>query len=242
MNLGDQVNCLIDLAKKVKDNGLPQAALRDSLYDLSYILRRIQELAPALKMDISSASQVELDMYWESYKAQRFYSQCVLLWSCRILDILEAIANIEASPALKLARNILVAHYGTANGALKSKLTREQGFLQSPKFSPDGSFQYVIGPLGSPASTASPSEQQIIEGLFKKYCPQKQDFNWWNACYRILHQNDYKVSREDLKQIEKFIRNNGGTITDSQSAIQCVLDSVEKYLMANVEFQGHHTN
>lgn len=235
MNLGDQINCLIDLVRKVEDDGLPQIALRDSLYDLSYILRRIRELTPALKIDISSANQGELNMYWESYKALQFYSQCVLLWSCRVMDILKAIANIEPFPALKFARNILVAHYGTANGNLKSKLTTEQGFLQSPKFSPDGSFQYVIGPLGSPASTASPPEQQIIEGLFKKYCPQNQNFNWWNACNRILHQNDYKVSRKDLNQIEEFIRNNGGVITDSQSVIQCVLDSVEKYLMTNVE-------
>lgn len=235
MKLGDQINCLIDLRKKIKDEGLPQAALIDSLLDLSYILQRIQELAPALEIDISSASQGELNIYLKSFKALRFYSQCLLLWSCRILDILEAVANIEASPALKLARNILVAHYGTANGNLKSKLTREQGFLQSPKFSPDGGFQYVIGPLGSPASTASPSELQLVAGLFKKYCPKEQDFNWWNACYRILHQNDYKVSREDLKQIEKFIRNNGGIIADSQSAIQCVVDSVEKYLTTNVE-------
>lgn len=235
MKLGDQINCLIDLGKKIKDEGLPQAALIDSLLDLSYILQRIQELAPALEIDISSAGQGELNIYLKSSKALRFYSQCLLLWSCRILDILEAVANIEASPALKLARNILVAHYGTANGNLKSKLTREQGFLQSPKFSPDGSFQYVIGPLGSPASTASPSELQLVAGLFKKYCPKEQDFNWWNACYRILHQNDYKVSREDLKQIEKFIRNNGGIITDSQSAIECVVDSVKKYLTTNVE-------
>ena len=235
MNLGDQINCLIDLAKKVEDDGLPQAALRDSLYDLSYILRRIQELAPALKIDISSASRGELNMFWESHKAFRFYSQCILLWSFRILEILEVIANIKPSQALRIARNILGAHYGSAGGNLRSKLTREQGFLQSPKFSPDGRFEYVIGPLGSPASTASPTEKQIIERLFKQYCPQKQDFNWWNACYRILHQNDYKVSGEDLKQIEEFIRNNGGVITDSQSAIQCVLDSVEKYLTANVE-------
>lgn len=235
MKLGDQINCLIDLGKKIKDEGLPQAALIDSLLDLSYILQRIQELAPALEIDISSAGQGELNIYLKSSKALRFYSQCLLLWSCRILDILEAVANIEASPTLKLARNILVAHYGTANGNLKSKLTRGQGFLQSPKFSPDGSFQYVIGPLGSPASTASPSELQLVTGLFKKYCPKEQDFNWWNACYRILHQNDYKVSGEDLKQMEKFIRNNGGIIADSQSAIECVVDSVEKYLTTNVE-------
>jgi len=235
MNLGDQINCLIDLTKKIEDDGLPQAALRDSLYDLSYILRRIQELAPALKMDISSASRGELNMYWESYKALRFYSQCILLWSFRILEILKIIANIEPSQALRIARIILGAHYGSAGGNLRSKLTREQGSLQSPKFSPDGSFEYVIGPLGSPASTASPLEQQIIEGLFKKYCPQKQDFNWWHACYRILHQNDYRISGKDLEQIEKFIRNNGGVITDSQSTIQCVLDSVEKYLTANIE-------
>ena len=174
-------------------------------------------------------------MYRESYKALRFYSQCILLWSFRILEILEIIANIKPSQALRIARNILGAHYGSARGNLRSKLTREQGFLQSPKFSPDGRFEYVIGPLGSPASTASPTQQQTIERLFKKYCPQKQDFNWWNACYSILHQNDHRVSRKDVKKIEGFICDNGGVITDSQSAIQCVLDSVEKYLTANAE-------
>jgi len=236
MKLDDQINRLINLGKKVKGGGLPQAALIDSLLDLSYILQRIQKLAPTLGIDTSSASQRELNIYLKSSKALRFYSQCLLLWSCRILDILEKVANIEASPSFKLARNVLAAHYGTANGNLKSKLTREQGFLQSPKFSPDGSFQYVIGPLGNPASTASPLELQLVERLFKKYCPKEQkDFNWWNACYRILHQNDYKISRSDLKQIEKFILNNGGIIADSQSAIQCVVDSVEKYLTTNIE-------
>lgn len=235
MNLSDQVDRLIDLAKKVKDDGLPQAALRDSIYDLSYILWRVQRLAPALKIDISSASQQELSVHSESLKALRFYSQCLILWSCRILEILEFIAHIEPPRVLKLTRHILVAHYGWADGNLRSNLKREQGFVQPPQFSPDGNFKYVIGPHGSPASTASPTEQQNIKTLFKKYCPQRQDFNWWNACYYILQQTDRPVSIEDFKKIEGFIRNNGGFITDSQSTIQCVLDSVQEYLTVNVE-------
>jgi len=235
MPLSNQSDRLIDLGKKIKPRGLPEAALTDSVFELTYILQRIERLAPDLEIEISSAGQGELNIFSKSSKALRFYSQCLLLWSCRILDILEAMANIETSPALKLARNILAAHYGTAVGNLKSELTREQGFLVSPRFSPSGSFQYVIGSLGSPASTASPSELQLVERLFKKYCPEGQDFNWWNACYKILYQNDYKVSKEDLKQIENFIRNNGGMITDSQSVIECVINSLEKYLTTNVE-------
>jgi len=235
MLLGDQRDRLVNLGKKIKDRGLPETALIDSIFELTYILQRIEELAPDLKIEISSAGQGELNIFSRSTKVLRFYSQCLLLWSYRILDILEAIANIEASQALKIARNVLAAHYGTADGNLKSKLTREQGFLVSPNFSPSGVFQYVIGSLGSPASTASPAELQVVEALFKKYCPEEKDFNWWNACYKILHQSDRKVTKEDLKQIEKFIRNNGGKITDSQSAIECVIDSVEKYLTTNVE-------
>jgi len=235
MLLADQRECLINLVKKIKDRSLPEAALIDSIFELTYILKRIGELAPDLNIEISSGSQDELDMYFKSTKALRFYSQCLLLWSCRILDVLELLANIEVSPALKLARNILAAHYGSADGNLKSKLTREQGFLVSPKFSPDGSFQYVIGSIGSPVATASPSASQLVERLFKEYCPKEQGFNWWYACYKILHQNDYTVSKEDLKQIEKFIRNNGGIITDSRSAIECVIDSVKKYLTNNAK-------
>ena len=183
--------------------------------------------------------QGELNVYMRSTKALRFYSQCLLLWSCRILDILKAMANIEVSPAMKLARNILVAYYGTADGNLKSKLTRETGFLVSPQFSPTGNFKYVVGPIGSPASTASTSELRRVERLFKKYCPQEREFNWWYACYKILHQDDRKVSKEDLKQIEEFIRNNGGMITDSQSVIECVIQYIEKYVASDEEQDFH---
>lgn len=235
MPLSNQNDRLIDLGKKIKLRGLPEAALTDSVFELTYILQRIEQLAPDLEIEISSAGQGELNIFSKSSKALRFYSQCLLLWSCRILDILEAMANIEACPALKLGRNIVAAHYGTAHGKLRSKLTREQGLIVSPKSSPSGSFQYVIGSLGGPSSTASPSELQLVERLFKKYCLEGEDFNWWNACYKILHQNDYKVSKQDLKQIKKFIRDNGGMITDSQSVIECVINSLEKYLTTNVE-------
>jgi len=235
MLLNNQIDRLCDLVKKVKDKGLPEAALRDSVSELIYILQRIKELAPHLDIDTNSAGQSELNIYVESSKILRFYSQCLLLWSCRILDLLDAISNIEIPPALKLARNILAAHYGTADGNLKSRLSKEQGFVASPILSRDGNFQYCIGSLGSPASTASSSELQLVKKLFKKYCPQEQDFNWWEACYKMLHQNDYKISKENLKQIEEFIRNNGGIITDSQSVIKGVLDSLEKHLTTNAD-------
>jgi hypothetical protein len=229
MLVGDQRDRLINLAKKIKTKSFSEEALGDSVFELAYILERIEQLAPDLEIDTSSAGQGELDRFSKSSKAVRFYSQCLLLWSYRILDILEAMTNIETFPALKVARNILAAHYGTASGNLKSKLTREQGFVVSPTFSPGGNFKYVIGPLGSPASTASPSESRLVEQLFKEYCPEEQSFNWWYACYKILHQRNYKVSKQDLKKIERFIRNNGGVITDSQSTIEYVISSIEKY-------------
>ncbi len=233
--LGNQIECLIDLGKKIKDTGLPETALIDSVFELTYILQRIKELAPALQIDTTSADQDQLNLYSRSTKALRFYSQCLLIWSCRIMDILKAIADIEVPPVIKLARNILAAHYGTADGNLKSKLTKESGFLVSPQFSPTGNFRYVIGPIGSPASTASPSELNRIEKLFKKYCPEEREFNWWYVCYKILHQGDRGVSKEDLKEIVGFIRNNGGMITDSQSVIRCVIQSVEKYVASDIE-------
>ena len=232
--LGSQIERLTDLGKSIKDAGLPETALIDSIFELTYILRRVQELAPALKIDISSANQGQLNLYSTSTKALRFYSQCLLIWSCRILDILRAIANIKVPPAIKLARNILAVHYGTAKGRLTSKLTRQSGFLVSPQFSPVGNFKYVIGPLGSPASTASPLEVERIKELFKKYCPEEPEFNWWYACYKVLHQGGREVDKEDLKEIEGFIRNNGGMITDSQEVIKSVVQSIEKYAESGV--------
>lgn len=216
MNSGDQAHCLADLAERIRGGGYSQNALRASLHELSYILRRIQELTP------------------DSNVALRFYSQCLLLWGCRILEILveelKVVAKAEIPPDLRLARHILAAHYGWAHGKLKSKLTTELGYVESPSVLPDGNFRYLIGSLGSPGSTASTSERELVSGFFKEYCPNDKDFNWWFACYKILHQSDRVVDPDDVRQIEEFIRNNGGVITESQSVIECVVKSVEKYL------------
>ena len=97
-----------------------------------------------------------------------------------------------------------------------------------------GSFKYMIGPLGSPASIASPLELDRIKELFKKYCPEEPEFNWWYACYKVLHQGGLEVDKEDLMEIEGFIRNNGGMITDSQEVIKSVVQSIEKYIEGGV--------
>jgi len=228
--LSDQIARLIDLGTKIKDTGLPETALIDSIFEFTYILKRIQELTPALQIDITTANQGQLNLYSRSTKVLRFYSQCLLIWGCRILDILGEIADIKVPPAIKLARNILAAHYGTADGKLKSNLTKEKGFTVGPQFSPSGNFKYVIGPLGSPASIASPLELDRIEELFKKYCPEETGFNWWFACHKVLHQSTREVTQADLKEIEGFIRNNGGMITDSQEIIESVVQSTEKYV------------
>jgi len=230
MMLSDQRERLVGLSKRIKGDSLPLEALRDSISELSYILQRIEELLPGSEIDITSTGQLGHAIYSRSTRGLRFYSQCLLLWSYRILEILKEIGGIEASPGLRLARIIIAAHFGTANGKLKTNLTRESGFLQSPGFAPGGVFKYAIGPLGSPASTASRSDRQIVEALFKKYCPGEKDFNWWTACYIILHQRDHKVSIEDLRQIERFLRDNGGIITDSKSVIECVMTSLERFV------------
>lgn len=228
--LNSQINRLTDLGKEIKGDSLVETALMDSIFDFVYILQRIQELAQILKIDITTASQDQLNLYFRSNKALNFYSQCLLIWSCRILDILRSNADVKVPPEIKLARNILAAHYGTADGNLKSNLTREKGFTVGPQLSPNGSFKYVVGPLGSPASTASSSELDRIKDLFKKYCPGELEFNWWFACHKILHQDDREIAKEDLKEIEGFIRDNGGMITNSQYTIKCVVESVEKYI------------
>ena len=57
MQLAEQKEYLIDLGKKIKGDDLQASALRDSIFELTYILQRTQELAPALEIEVSSAGQ-----------------------------------------------------------------------------------------------------------------------------------------------------------------------------------------
>ncbi len=230
MWLTEQRERLNGLNRRIQGDNFQIEALRDSTGELSYILQRTEELWPGSEIDLTSTNQLGHAMYITSTRGLRFYSQCLLLWSCRILEILDEIAGIKAPPAIGLARIVVAAHYGTANGKLKHSLKRETGFLVSPGFVPGGIFKYAVGPLGSPASTASPSERHAIETLFRKYCPEDKEFNWWTACYKILHQPDREVSGEDSKQILRFLRDNGGILTDSKSVIECVISSLQMYL------------
>lgn len=230
MWLAEQRERLDELNTRIEGDSFQIEALRDSTRELSYILQRIEELWPSSEIDLTSTNQLGHAIYIMSNRGLRFYSQCLLLWSCRILEILDEISGIESPQAISLARVVVTAHYGTAGGKLKHSLKRETGFLVSPGFVPGGIFKYAIGPLGSPASTASPLERNVIETLFGKYCPEDKEFNWWTACYKILHQPERKVSGEDRKQILKFLRDNGGIFTDSKSVIECVTSSLQKYV------------
>lgn len=230
MKLNDQIKRLTELAEKIRDRNLPEIALRESVFDLIYVLKRIKELYPNTEVDTVTANQNELIKYSESRKALRVYSQCLLLWSSRILEILKKIANIEIPSDVNLARNILAAHFGSAWGNLLN-LTKENGFALSG-YSPGGVFQYIIASIGSPASTASNSEREVIQELHKKYCTEEKVFNPWFACFQILSQEKIKVCENDFKKIERFVHNNGGLISDSQRTVDCVIDSIEKYLAA----------
>jgi len=228
---------LENLGKQIKGEKFREVILWESTLDLIYILKRISKLNRNTEIEISSANQEELKKYKESIDAIRFYSQCLLLWSCRILEILREISNVKIPHDfhdVRIARNILVAHFGTARGRLKEELDTKKGFITSPKFSPDGNFEYVIGPLGSPSSIASSPELEDINRLHKKYCPSEPDCNVWNICFKILCSEKNK-SRNDLKRIEEFIRNNGGAITSSKRIIECVIDSIENYLARNAK-------
>ncbi len=223
---------LENFTMQIKGEKFREVILWESTLDLVYILKRLGKLKRNTEIEISSATPEELKKYKESIDAIRFYSQCLLLWSHRVLEILKEISNVKIPDDLRIARNILVAHFGTAGGELKNKLDRNKGFITSPKFSPDGNFEYAIGPLGSPKSTANSLELKTINQLYKKYCPGEPDCNDWNICFKILCSEKKKL-KNDLEKIEEFIRNNGGVITNSKRIMECVIDSLENYLVKN---------
>lgn len=219
---------LSNLAEEMKGEKFPQVVLRESIFELVYILERIEHLRT--KANLISLNRHESEKFLRSMRLIHFYSQCLVLWSYRILEILKETSDFIIPPNLRIARNILVAHYGIAKGNLREKLSRNQGFISSPKISPNGNLTYMIGPLESPASIASPSELQTIKQLFRKYCPGEPEPNIWEVCNKIFCNADIKIIDEDLAKIELFIRNNGGIITDSDRIIGCVIKLLEKYV------------
>lgn len=88
----------------------------------------------------------------------------------------------------------------------------------------------MIGTYGGPVVSATPDELQDIKGIYHKCFDDNQTPNWWFACYEILHHCKSKVTKGDLKKMDEFIRNNGGMITDSESVIKHILDSLKMYL------------
>lgn len=220
---------LWNLAKKIKADKFPQVVLRESIFELIYILERLEELRASTKADFSSVNRDEARNLFTSIRSIGFYSQCLVLWSYRILEILKETSNFRIPPDLKIARDILVAHYGIAYGKLTARLNRRHGFIVSPKISANGNLMYTLGPLGGPASAASSSELQTIKHLYKKYCPEESEPNIWEICWKIICKDNVRISRKDLDEIRKFIRNNGGTITDSDRIIGYVINSLKEY-------------
>ncbi len=224
------ISKLKDIAKELKGDKFPQVVLEKSIYEFSYILERIEELMKVYnKSDFSSINQEEVEEFGRTVKLINFYAQCLVLWGHRILDILNETAGFEIPTDIKIARNILVAHFGIAFGDLKSKINRKQGFISSPKISPNGNLTYVIGPLGNPKS----SELETIKKLYKKYFLGKPMPNIQEICNIIMCNDEIEIEKQDLEKIKRFIRNNGGTITDSKRIMSYVLNSLNQYLTLN---------
>lgn len=229
----DWASQLWSLADKLKEaDRFPRVVLRQSIDDVAYILRRIEELTTIIKAE-SFTNHGEV---WKKLKVMdliRFYSQCLLLWSYRILEILKETSNSNIPHDIRIARNVLAGHLGVASkhgGKLqKEKLNMRQGFIGFPKISPDGNLTYVIGPLGGPESIASPEELLIIKKLYKKYCPEEPDPNMWEICRQILYKGNNEIGKQDLKNVEYFLLNNGGTISDSDRIISHVVNSLKEY-------------
>jgi len=226
--LKDWSHQLWNLAKKIEADEFPQVVLRESIFDLIYILEKIEKLRADTKTG-SSINQDEAQNLLRLMDLIRFFSQCLVLWSYRILEILKITSNFKIPADLKIARNILAAHYGIASGNLTAKLNRRQGFIASPKISANGNLTYTLGPLGSPESIASSSELQTIKQLYKKYCPEEPEPNIWELCSSLLCKDIIEISNKDLEKIQDFIRNNGGTITDSDRIMGYVINSLKKY-------------
>ena len=220
---------LSDLAKKIEGVEFPQRVLRESIFDLIYILKKIEELREPLKADFSSLDSNEARKILEANNLIRFYSQCLLLWGFRILEILKRTSGLEIPDDIRVARDVLVAHFGNARGDLTTKLSITKGIISKPTISANGNLRYNLGPLGGPSSTASSSELIEIKQLYKKYCPEESEPNIWEMCHRILCRANAKIKKEDLRKIENFLRNNGGIFTTSDRILNFIISSLRQY-------------
>ena len=224
-----KVYALSDLAKKIEGTGFPQRVLRQSISDLIYILKKIEALIEPYKADFSSLDSYEAQKLIRSTKLIHLYSQCLLLWGFRILELLKESSGLNIPSDIRIARNILAAHYGIASGRLATKLSIKQGILDNPKISANGNLTYNLGPLGGPSSIASSSELLEIKQLYKKYCLEESEPNTWEVCHKILCQDNAKITREDLSKIETFLRNNGGVFTTSHRILDFIINSLKQY-------------
>ena len=133
------------LLKKTEGEGFPQIVLMQSISDLIYVLKKIDKLIQLhAKGDFSSFNRKEALKLFRSTPLIRFYSQCLLLWGFRILEILEKTAGLEIPLDIRIARNILAAHYGISGGNLTKRLSRKEIILDNPKISPNGNLDYIL--------------------------------------------------------------------------------------------------
>jgi hypothetical protein len=232
----EKIHKLSELTKDIKGNDFPHQVLRRSLSDLIYILEKIEMLIET-EEEIwenadTSGDAINAENLLRPWKLIQFYSQCLLLWGSRIFDILKETRNIKIPHDIRLARNILAAHYGSAYGSLTSKLDGIY-IITHPKISPNGNLTYHLCLLSGPSSIASPSELLKVKQLYKKYCHEDSEPNMWYVCYKILCQDNMEITDEDLSEIIGFLKNNGGTFTTSFR----VIDSIIKSL--NESFRSH---
>ena len=217
------------LLKKIEGEGFPQIVLRQSISDLIYVLKKIEKLIQLnLKWDSIPFDKKEALKLFRSTPLIRFYSQCLLLWGFRILEILEKTSGLEIPSDIRIARAILAAHYGISRGNWKMKLNMKEIIVDIPKISPNGNLTYHLSSLGGPASFASSAELLEIKQLYKKYCLDDSEPNWWMVSYKILCQNNAKITPEDLRKIETFLRDNGGTFTTSHRIVNFIIASLKQ--------------
>ena len=221
-----RINELSKLKKTIKFKGFRQKAIKQTISQLIYIIKRIDELQEPYKIEFIDLNDNSKMKMFESVDLIHFFSQCLLLWSLRILEILKDYDAHRIPFDIRIARNILASHYGCARGSLKDKLNKEYIILDIPKISPNGKLTYHLGPLGSPAAIASEQELEDIKKLYKKYVDEKSEPNFWEICFEILYRDNLKINKKELETIENFLRNNGGVFTTSFRVIDFIISSL----------------
>lgn len=223
-----KVEELSKLAATIEGNGFLQIILRQSISELIYIIEKVEELLEPYRADLASLSDDEVKKMFKQIKHIRFYSQCLLLWGFRILEIIEKTAGLKIPLDIRIARNILAAHYGISRGKLKNKLGGKNIIIDVPKISPNGNLTYNLSSLGGPSSLSSEKEVLKIRNLYRKYVKPAIP-NTWEMCHEILCQTNVKITKKDQPIIEAFLRNNGGVFTTSHRILNLIIDSLKKY-------------